>query len=79
MYQEYTAAIKNNPDLLDWFSLLNKSSVVKQTESPSPTILDPMFQRSDLSDYEYDQRGMAPHGLLQIDKEKVQKILKMKS
>ena len=71
VYQEYTKAIKENPDLLDWFQLLNKQTHEATTPSPADV---PVRQDSGHTENPFEMAAS-----LMIDKEKVKKIIQMKN
>ena len=43
VYQEYTESLKRNPDLLDWFAILNKS---QSPDDADVVHLEPLPQES---------------------------------
>ena len=70
VYQEYTKAIKENPDLLDWFQLLNKQT----HEAATPVPADQPVRQNSRTDNPFEMAAD-----LMIDKEKVKKIIQMKN
>ena len=57
VYQEYTESLKRNPDLLDWFAILNKS---QSPDDADVVHLEPLPQESTDS----PEQQLASHGLV---------------
>ena len=57
VYQEYTESLKRNPDLLDWFAILNKS---QSPDDANTGQLEPLPQES----LDSPEQQLASHGLV---------------
>lgn len=72
-YYEYGRALRKNPDLLDWFELLNSAKSKQTAEVDESLIMEAALKQVQQQEEEKNK------DVVKIDHEKIEKIVKLKT
>ena len=73
-YYEYRRALKKNPELLDWFELLNSAKAGTKANE-----IDEAEVKSAITRQVQEEEEEKNKDIVKIDKDKVEKIVKLKT